>query len=393
MHSFDFLDELVLLCVAATIIIVVFRRLRMPPIIGLIVTGLILGPSGVGIVQESAVMSSIAELGVVMLLFTIGLEFSITDLAKLRSIVLVGGPFQVLASTVVIGTGAYLASHWTGGTISFNGAVLVGMAMALSSTAICTKLLKERGELTEPHGRAVVGILIFQDIAVVPMMIVVTLLAPSSSIEVGEIAMRIGMLIGVTGAMLFVLRFLLPRIIHVVTRDTAPEVVVLGGLALCFGAAWITSTAGLSMALGAFIAGVAIAGSDDGHAIGKVMEPMRDAFTSVFFLSIGLLVNVSWTWLPYNIFTAVLVLAANAIVVMLILRSLKQGVRTSVMAGMILAQVGEFSFVLASAGLSYGVINAADYQNMLVSIIFTMIVTPTLIALAPRVAERVQPTR
>lgn len=389
MHSFDFLDELVLLCVAATIVIVLFRRLRMPPIIGLIVTGLIVGPSGIGIVQESAVMSSIAELGVVMLLFTIGLEFSLTDLAKLRSIVLVGGPLQVLASTAVIGTGAFVASHWSGGHLSFNGAILVGMAMALSSTAICTKLLKERNELLEPHGRAVVGILIFQDIAVVPMMIVVTLLAPAASIAPSEIVLRIGLLIGVTGAMLVGLRYLLPRIIHYVTRDTSPEVVVLGGLALCFGAAWITSTAGLSMALGAFIAGVAIAGSDDGHTIGNVMEPMRDAFTSVFFLSIGLLVNVSWSWLPYNVGTALLVLAANAIVVMLILRFLKQGVRTSVMSGIILAQVGEFSFVLASAGLSYGVINNADYQNMLVSIIFTMIVTPTLIALAPRVAERV----
>jgi len=389
MHSFDFLDELVLLCVAATVVIVLFRRLRMPPIIGLIVTGLIVGPSGIGIVQESSVMSAIAELGVVMLLFTIGLEFSLTDLAKLRSIVLVGGPLQVIASTIVIGTGAYVASYWSGGLLSYNGAALVGMAMALSSTAICTKLLKERNELSEPHGRAVVGILIFQDIAVVPMMIVVTLLAPSASIAPAEIALRIGLLIGVTGAMLFGLRYVLPRIIHYVTRDSSPEVVVLGGLALCFGAAWITSSAGLSMALGAFIAGVAIAGSDDGHAIGKVMEPMRDAFTSVFFLSIGLLVNVSWVWLPYNIGTAMLVLAVNAIVVMLILRFLKQGVRTAVMSGIILSQVGEFSFLLASAGLSYGVINNADYQNMLVTIIFTMIVTPTLVTLAPRVAERV----
>jgi len=389
MHSFDFLDELVLLCVAATVVIVLFRRLRMPPIIGLIVTGLIVGPSGIGIVQESSVMSAIAELGVVMLLFTIGLEFSLTDLAKLRSIVLVGGPLQVIASTIVIGTGAYVASYWSGGLLSYNGAALVGMAMALSSTAICTKLLKERNELSEPHGRAVVGILIFQDIAVVPMMIVVTLLAPSASIAPAEIALRIGLLIGVTGAMLFGLRYVLPRIIHYVTRDSSPEVVVLGGLALCFGAALITSSAGLSMALGAFIAGVAIAGSDDGHAIGKVMEPMRDAFTSVFFLSIGLLVNVSWVWLPYNIGTAMLVLAVNAIVVMLILRFLKQGVRTAVMSGIILSQVGEFSFLLASAGLSYGVINNADYQNMLVTIIFTMIVTPTLVTLAPRVAARV----
>lgn len=388
MHSFDFLDELVLLCVAATVVIVIFQRLRMPSVIGLIMTGLLLGPSGVGLVQQSDVMSAIAELGVVMLLFTIGLEFSLDDLRQLRSIVLVGGPVQVVASTIVIGTGAFFASHLSGGALSFNGAVLVGMAMALSSTAICTKLLKDRSELTTPHGRAVVGILIFQDIAVVPMMIVVTMLSPTSSITTQEIILRIATMIGVTAALTVGLRLLLPRIVPFVTRVSSPEVIILGGLALCFSAAWLSEAAGLSMALGAFIAGVAIAGSDDGHIIGKVIEPLRDAFTSVFFLSVGLLVNISWTWLPYNIFTATLVLAANAIVVMIILRMLKQHTRTSVMAGMILAQVGEFSFVLASAGRTYGVIDDSDYQNMLVSIIFTMVVTPLLIALAPRVATK-----
>ncbi len=391
MHGFEFLDEIVLLCFAGLAVILVFQRFRLPPIIGLITAGLLIGPSGFGLVREGAVITAISELGVVMLLFTIGLEFSLEDLKRLRKIVLVGGPLQVTLSTIVIGCGALIAASLTGLPISLNGAILIGMSMALSSTAICIKMLKDRRELGMPHGRAVMGILIFQDIAVVPMMIIVTLLSSDSSIDTSDVVLRISTLIGVTVGLVVGLRFILPRLVPFVTRVSAPEVLILGGLALCFGAAWITSTAGISMALGAFIAGVAIAGSEEGHAIGKVMEPMRDAFTSVFFLSVGLLVQVSWTWLPVNILTAMLVLIANAIVVMIILASIRVNLRTAVMAGVILAQVGEFSFVLATVGVEYGVITTTDFQNMLVSIIFTMIVTPTLVTLAPVIAERITP--
>ncbi|HLP27301.1 MAG TPA: cation:proton antiporter [Candidatus Didemnitutus sp.] len=391
MHGFEFLDEIVLLCFAGLAVILVFQRFRLPPIIGLITAGLLIGPSGFGLVREGAVITAISELGVVMLLFTIGLEFSLEDLKRLRKIVLVGGPLQVTLSTIVIGCGALIAASLTGLPISLNGAILIGMSMALSSTAICIKMLKDRRELGMPHGRAVMGILIFQDIAVVPMMIIVTLLSSDSAIDTTDIVLRISTLIGVTVGLVVGLRFILPRLVPFVTRVSAPEVLILGGLALCFGAAWITSTAGISMALGAFIAGVAIAGSEEGHAIGKVMEPMRDAFTSVFFLSVGLLVQVSWTWLPVNILTAMLVLVANAIVVMIILASIRVNLRTAVMAGVILAQVGEFSFVLATVGVEYGVITTTDFQNMLVSIIFTMIVTPTLVTLAPVIAERITP--
>lgn len=391
MHGFEFLDEIVLLCFAGLFVILVFQRFRLPPIIGLITAGLLIGPSGFGLVREGAVITAISELGVVMLLFTIGLEFSLEDLKRLRRIVLLGGPLQVTLSTVVIGCGALIAASLTGQSISLNGAILIGMSMALSSTAICIKMLKDRRELGMPHGRAVMGILIFQDIAVVPMMIIVTMLSSDGSMDIADVLLRIATLVGVTAGLVVGLRFVLPRLVPYVTRVSAPEVLILGGLALCFGAAWITSSAGISMALGAFIAGVAIAGSEEGHAIGKVMEPMRDAFTSMFFLSVGLLVQVSWTWLPVNIITAMLVLIANAIVVMIVLASVRVNLRTAVMAGVILAQVGEFSFVLATVGVEYGVITSTDFQNMLVSIIFTMIITPTLVTLAPVIAEHITP--
>lgn len=391
METFDFLDELVIICTAAVAVILVFNRFRIPPIIGLIATGILLGPSGLGIITQDEIIHTISELGVVMLLFTIGLEFSLEDLRKLRSIVLIGGPLQIAASTTVIGGGAWLIASWTGHPMAWQNAIMIGMAMALSSTAICTKLLKDRRELGLPHGRAVMGILIFQDIAVVPLMIAVTLLAPNSELTGTDIAIKLGTLVGVAGGLIVGMRVLMPKIVGYVARVSAQEILILGGLGLCFGAAWITSSVGISMALGAFIAGVAIAGSDEGHAIGRVLEPMRDAFTSVFFVSVGLLLVIDYGSLFGNILTAIAVLVANAVIVILILMGLRLPTRVAVMAGVVLAQVGEFSFVLATAGLNSGLLTTQDFQNMLVSIIFTMIVTPSLIAAAPGLAEQAAP--
>lgn len=391
MHHFPFLDALVIICGAAVAVILVFQRLRIPPIIGLIATGILLGPTGFGVIAQDDMIAALSELGVVMLLFTIGLEFSLDDLRRLRHIVFVGGLLQITVSTAVIGVGAWYVAHWAGVPISWQAAVLVGMAMSLSSTAICTKILKERRELGLPHGRAVMGILIFQDIAVVPLMIVVSLLAPRQSLGAEDVLLRIGMLIGVSTVLIVGMRILLPRLVPFVTRVSAPEVLILGGLGLCFGAAWLTSMAGISMALGAFIAGVAIAGSEEGHAIGRVLEPMRDAFTSVFFVSVGLLLNVELSWLPANVLTALAVIVVNAVIVWMVLLGLRIPLRVALIAGIVLAEVGEFSFVLATAGMEYGVIGEASFQNMLVTIIITMIVTPALISAAPQLAERATP--
>ena len=174
MHAFDFLDEIALLCLAALVVIRVFRQVNLPPIIGLIVTGLLLGPSGIDIVEQDAVISTIAEIGVMLLLFTIGLEFSLEDLKRLRTIVLIGGPLQIVV-TALVTMGLVLATtQLTDLKFSFEAAILIGMTSALSSTAICIKMLSDRRELGQPQGRAALGILIFQDIAVVPLMVIAT---------------------------------------------------------------------------------------------------------------------------------------------------------------------------------------------------------------------------
>ncbi|MBU3678013.1 MAG: sodium:proton exchanger [Candidatus Kapabacteria bacterium] len=391
MHAFDFLDELALLCLAALVVLRVFRQIHLPPVIGLIVTGLLLGPTGFGIVQQDQIISSIAEIGVMLLLFTIGLEFSLDELRKLRSIVLIGGPLQIILTTLATTALVYGVSVVASTAYSTSEAILIGMASALSSTAICIKLLSDRRELMQPQGRAALGILIFQDIAVVPMMIIVTLLDTRQDVNPGEITVRLLLLVAVTVAMIVGMRLVLPRLTPHLARSSNPEVLILAALGLCFGAAWVTSLAGISMALGAFIAGMAIAGSDDGHAIGKAVEPLRDAFTSMFFLSVGLLVHVVWATLPANILTAMLILLVKGVVVSLVLILVRVPIRTAITAGITLAQVGEFSFVLASVGMDYGVITSTEFQNLLVTIIITMIVTPLLVTFAPIVAERLSP--
>lgn len=388
MHSFPFLDELMLMSLAALLVILLFQRIKLPPVIGLIVTGLLIGPSGLGLVENDDTISHAAEIGVVMLLFTIGLEFSLDELAKLRSVVLIGGPLQIVLSTAMAASVALVLASLRGFSLSFEGAVLIGMCTALSSTAICIKLLKESHQLQSPHGRAVLGILIFQDIAVVPMMIIATMLVSSEGLQVAEIAYKLGLLIAVIAMLVVGLKWTLPRLMTFVARETANEVLILGGVVLCFGVAWITSAAGLSMALGAFIAGVAIAGSDEGHKIGEVIEPIRDVFTSLFFLSVGLLVHVSWHDIGISILVASIMVTLNALILIAIFKAIKLDLGTAIIASFMLAQVGEFSFVLASIGKDYEILSASQYQYLLVSIIITMIITPYLTKIAPTIARR-----
>ncbi len=391
MHVPEFLDELALLCTVALLVVRLFRQIKLPPVIGLIATGLLLGPTGLGIVEQDHVISTIAEIGVVMLLFTIGLEFSFEDIKKMRTIVLIGGPLQIILTTVVSAVVVMVMLSMMGESISTSGAILTGMATAMSSTAICIKLLSERRELAQPQGRAALGILIFQDIAVVPMMIIASMLASPGDFNPADVALRLATLGAAIAVLVTGLRFILPRLIPHLAGVSTPEVLVLAALGLCFGAGWLTSMAGLSMALGAFIAGMAIAGTEDGHDIGNAVAPLRDAFTSMFFLSVGLLVHATFTSLPSDILLALAMLITKAVVVCAVLILIRVPIRTAVTAAVILAQVGEFSFVIATTGVAQGVITPGDYQNLLVAIIITMIVTPLLVTFAPIIAERIAP--
>jgi len=391
MHEFDFLGELVLIGALAVAIILVFQRLKIPPVIGLIFTGIILGPSGIAAVYDQKLISTLAELGVILLLFTIGLEFSLDDLKKLKKIVLVGGIVQILLTGLAISFFSYWFMLVIDRGISFTAAAFLGFTFSVSSTAICLKILTDRDELALPHGRIALGILIFQDIAIVPLMIGIDLLNPEATRSFVILADKVGIIVLFAAGIFIGFRLLMPRMVRLIASLHAREVLVIGALVICFGAAYLTSLAGLSLALGSFVAGMIIASTDESHQISVTIDPFREAFSSIFFISVGLLLDVKMINLPFFVSIALLVLLVKGLIVAAVSLFLGNSLRVSMMAGMALAQIGEFSFVLAETGLKNNLINQEVFQAMLAVSVVTMIVTPAMIAAAPRFADQVVP--
>ncbi len=391
MHEVDFLGELVLIGALAVAIILIFQQLKIPPVIGLIFTGILLGPSGIGAVYDQKMISTLAELGVVLLLFTIGLEFSLDDLKKLKKIVLVGGVVQILVTGLTISFLSWWFMFAIGRGITVSSASFIGFTFSVSSTAICLKILADRDELSLPHGRIALGILIFQDIAVVPLMIGINLLSPDSVSSFEVVFKKIGIIVLFSAAIVIGFRLLMPKMVHLIASLHAREVLVIGALVICFGAAYLTSLAGLSLALGSFVAGMVIASTDESHQISVTIDPFREAFSSIFFISVGLLLDVKMINLPLFVSIALVVLFVKGLLVAGISLFLGNSMRVSMMAGMALAQIGEFSFVLAESGLKNNIINHELFQAMLAISVVTMIVTPAMIAFAPKFADQVAP--
>jgi CPA2 family monovalent cation:H+ antiporter-2 len=391
MHQYDFLGQLLLVGALAIVNILVFQKIRIPSVIGLIFTGILLGPSGFHVLADSGMISTLAELGVVLLLFTIGLEFSLDDMKKLQKIVVFGGVAQLVLTGLLIAAIAFWFMEAIGKGIGSREALVLGFSFSVSSTALCLKILSERQELGLEHGKISVAVLIFQDMAIVPLMLGLSFLVPGRvmSIEamLEEVALILLFAIGLFGGF----RFFMPKIVRVITALHAGEVLVLGALVLCFGAAWLASLIGLSLAIGAFMAGMVIASTDESHRISRTIDPFREAMTSIFFVSIGLLLDVNMIELPWLIAIALLVLLVKGFVMTLVSMGLGFSSRVSLMSGMALAQIGEFSFVLAGTAKNAGLLDQHMFQSMLTIIVVTMIVTPALISAAPKLATQMAP--
>jgi CPA2 family monovalent cation:H+ antiporter-2 len=391
MHQYEFLGQMVLIGALAIVNILVFQKIRIPPVIGLIVTGIMLGPTGFHVIRDSGMISTLAEMGVVLLLFTIGLEFSVDDMRKLQKIVVFGGSAQILLTGLVIAVLSFWLMDAIGKSIGMREALILGFSFSVSSTALCLKILSDRDELGLEHGKIAVGILIFQDMAIVPLMFGLSFMAPGRSTSI-ESAVEEIILVGLFGVIMFgVFRLLMPKLVRVITSLRAGEVLVLGALVLCFGAAYLASLIGLSLALGAFLAGMVIASTDESHQISRTIDPFREAMTSIFFVSVGLLLDVNFIDLPWLVLVAVVVLVVKGLIMTGISMMLGFSSRVSVMAGMALAQIGEFSFVLAGTAMSIGLLDQRMFQSMLTVIVVTMIVTPSLIAAAPKFAAQMAP--
>lgn len=378
-----FLHESVLLLGAAVVVLLVSHRLRVPSVVGMLSTGLLIGPSGLGWIAEGERVELFAEVGVVMLLFAIGLELSLERLQELRRALLVGGAAQAALSAVVTAAIALAAG------MELRAAVFLGLVVTLSSTAIVLKLYADRRETDTPSGKIVLAILLFQDFLVVPMIVLTPVLAGAVEASATVLALRFGGALAAIALVFVVARVGMPLLFRQLAVTRSREVFVLGALAVCLAGAWLTHSLGFSLALGAFLAGIVVSETDYSHQVVADMAPFRDVFSSVFFVSIGMLVDLSYAaaHLPALAGLAVGIVIVKALAAGAATALLRVPARVVILVGLGLAQIGEFSFVLMEVGRENGLLAGGGYQLVLAAAVLTMLATPLLVAAAPRVAE------
>jgi CPA2 family monovalent cation:H+ antiporter-2 len=375
------LKELALVSALGAGVTVALRRIRLPVVAGMLAAGALMGPSGLGLVSSIEDLEVLSEVGVVVLLFTIGLEFSLTRLKAIFRQVALGGAMQV---GVTLGA-TYLVARALGQGVG--ASVFYGCAVALSSTAIVLKTLGEREELGAPHGRFMVGTLLFQDLMIVPMVLVVPFLAGGTQGLVEELSWAMGKaalaVVGVVGLS----RFLVPRALEWVDASRSREVFMLAIVAMCIGTAWLTSLAGLSLALGAFLGGMVVADTEHSHRAMGDMLPIRDVFVSVFFVTMGMLFDAGVVWaMPLEVLGLALgLIGGKALIAGVSAMAMGFPARVAWLAGLGLAQFGEFGFVLTKVAQANGVVTDAQVAPLLTAGILSMFVTPLLAWAAPHV--------
>ncbi|PIU54076.1 MAG: potassium transporter KefB, partial [Deltaproteobacteria bacterium CG07_land_8_20_14_0_80_60_11] len=377
------LTDLVIIFGLSIVVLFICHQLRVPATVGFILTGILAGPHLLGLVSAIHEVEILAEIGVILLLFTIGVEFSFANLLQIRQSVLVAGPIQVAATCLA---GLVLALQF-GKTMG--EAVFIGFLMSLSSTAIVLKLLQERAEVDTPHGRTSLGILIFQDIIIVPMMLLVPLLAGASENIGVSFLIMLAKGVVIIGLVIASAKWVVPRVLFQIARTGSRELFLLSIVLICISVAWLTAQAGLSLALGAFLAGLIVSETEYSHqALGNIL-PFRDVFASFFFISIGMLLDVDFLLKNPGIIALLTlgVLLVKAILAGSAALFLKFPLRTAVLVGLALCQVGEFSFILSKVGQSQGLFSGDSYQLFLDVTIITMVATPLMMALAPRAAD------
>ena len=363
--------------------LLVCHKLHVPAIVGFLLTGLIAGPHGLALIQADGEVEILAEVGIILLLFTVGIEFSLSSLLRVKRSVLVGGPLQVGLTLLA----AFLVVRHFG--MVANEAIFIGCLSAVSSTVIVMKLLQERDETRTPHGRTALAILIFQDIAIVPMILITPILAGEAS----NMNQALFSLLAKGAVMVVVVivgaKYVVPLLLSQVLRTRSREVFLLSVLAICLAVTWVTSIFGVSLALGAFLAGLIVSESESSHdALGHI-SPFRDVFTSFFFVSVGMLLDVrELIGKPFLIAgLAIGVLVAKSLVAGVVTSALGYPLRTAILAGLTLSQVGEFAFILSNVGIKHGLLSERNYNLFLAVSVVTMAATPIIVSVSGRVAD------
>jgi CPA2 family monovalent cation:H+ antiporter-2 len=375
----------VLLLLASSVIAVALcRSARLPPMIGYLVTGLALGPHALGVVSEREETHRLAEFGVVFLMFSIGLEFSLTKLKSMRRLVFGLGAAQVGATIVLaVAAAAAFGASWQVG-------LALGGIAAMSSTAIVSKLLAERGELDSPHGREVIAVLLFQDLAFVPLVVLYPVLAQPAD----AIGAAVAIALAKAAAALFIVIFGGPRPmrawLRAVARRRSNELFVLNVLLVTLVAAFITAAAGLSLVLGAFLAGMLISETEYRFQVEQDIKPFRDVLLGLFFITVGMQLDpgvvVAQAWLV--LVFVVLLMVVKFMLVAALSRAFGSTPGTALRSGLALAQGGEFGFVLLPLAGIAGIVSHELLQPMLAAMILSMLATPFVIAASDRIVLR-----
>jgi CPA2 family monovalent cation:H+ antiporter-2 len=383
LEPLHFLRDLLVVFAVAAAVVFVFHRVRVPAIVGLLVAGMLIGPTGLSLVGDAANVRTLAEVGIVVLLFAVGLEFSLPRLVGMgRLMARIGAP-QV-ATCVLAGIAA---TWWYFDDV--RPAVLAGMLVAMSSTAVVFKLLTDRGDLGTPHGNVSAAVVLFQDLLVVVCMVVLPLLAGQQKADAAPGWQSILQGVLVVVLLLLAGRYAVPPLLFQVVRTQNRELFLMVLVLLCLGSAALTESMGWSLALGAFLAGLALSESEYATQTLAEVLPFRDTLASLFFISVGMLLDLVFVW---NNLPLVLVTVAALVVLKFLAASLPTllagyPLRTAVLAGATLSQIGEFSFILADRGLVLGLLKEDHYQTFLAAAVLTITLTPLMLALGPRLAD------
>lgn len=375
-------DIVAIFCLSIGVLLVC-HQIKIPPIVGFLLTGVLCGPTALGLVQTPHAVELLAEIGVVLLLFSIGLEMSGEELMRLKRPVFVGGTAQVaLTIGAFMGLGVLIGQTW-------QESMVYGFLASLSSTAIVLSRLQQKAQSESPQGRLDFSVLIFQDIAVVPMMLAIPILAGEGDTDIWGMLISAGRTLVILVGGWLLARHVVPRVMQLVLRTRSKELMLMTVLGLCFAIALGTASLGLSLALGAFLAGLLLSGSEYSLNVLEGILPFKDVFTSLFFISVGMLLDVDFLVHHLDkvfLFAALLILLKSVLSLPPMLL-VGYPLRVSILAAMSLAQIGEFSFVLASSAVNGGLMDDDAYQMFLAASIVTMILTPTVMEAAPKVAS------
>lgn len=378
MNEAPLLQDIVVLLVCSLPVVFVCQKIGLPALVGFLVTGIVIGPSAGGLIHDPENVQVLAELGVALLLFTIGLEFSLTRLASMRRMILGAGGLQVVGTFAIMA----LAARITGA--AWQIAVVLGLVAALSSTAVVLKILSDRAEIHMPHGQFAVSILLFQDFSVLPMLMLLPLLAQPEHAGIGEVVRTLAIACAATTVVIVAARRILPAVFGQVLRLRSQELFIGVVVLTCFGTAWLASSLGISIAIGAFIAGLVISESEYSHQVVADILPLRDLFSSIFFVSVGMLLDLTYLAGHFGQVLALLVslMVVKATVGTLAVMPFHASRSVAILVGAAIAQVGEFSFVLAAEAQNVGILVPGAFQGVLAASVFSMVLAPFLLRIA-----------